>query len=171
MKRILLTGLVCGALAGCTGPYPADAYYGAPGYGYGAPGYGYGAAGYGYGAPGYGGAASAAAPAGGLQQARLACNDTYPVKIGNYRAHADCVNAAVERYGLAGESHPELVRLQEQARATLSGKIDQGVISAHTGEKKMNQADQLLAEARRQRDAGQGAAADRSVARVEALLQ
>src|SRR5262249_43750260 len=166
MKRILLTGLVCGVLAGCTGPYPLDAYYGAPGYGYAAPGYGYGAPGYGYGAP-----AAAAAPAGRLQQARLACNPTHPVKIGKSRAHADCVNAAVERYALAGAPHPDLVRIQEQARVTLSGKIDQGVISAHTGERKMNEADQLLEEAKRQRDAGQTAAADRSLARVEALLR
>lgn len=156
MRKTVLTGLVCGALAGCAPPYGAP-YPGAP----------YGAAPY-PGPPPYGAPVGAG---GTLQGARQACTDAYPAKIGNYLPHAECVNAAVERYAMASEPHPDLVRVQERARTTLSQKIDQRQLSIRAGEQKMSEADRLVSAARRERDAGNAAAADRNLAQVEALLQ
>ena len=144
MKRELMLGLVCAGLAGCAMP-PAGAPYGAVPYG--------------------------APPTGSLQSARQACNDAYPPRVGNYLPHADCVNQAVERYALPTEAHPDLVRVQESVRVTLSEKIDRGRISVQSGERKMAEADTLIVQAKRERDSGNAAAADRSVARIEALLQ
>jgi hypothetical protein len=111
------------------------------------------------------------APAFDLQSARRACNDTYPPKLGNYLPHAQCVNAAVERYALATEPHPDLLRVQENARVVLSEQVDAGTLSVQAGERKMAQADSLIADARRQRDAGNVAAAEQKVAQIGGLLQ
>jgi hypothetical protein len=50
---------------------------------------------------------------GDLRSAREACNRQYPRRVGNYLPHAQCVNAAVERYALPTASHPDPNRLQE----------------------------------------------------------
>jgi len=50
---------------------------------------------------------------GDLRSAREACNREYPRRVGNYLPHAQCVNAAVERYALPTASHPDPIRLQE----------------------------------------------------------
>src|SRR5271167_395776 len=44
---------------------------------------------------------------GDLHSAREACNREYPRRVGNYLPHAQCVNAAVERYALPTASHPD----------------------------------------------------------------
>jgi hypothetical protein len=123
-----------------------------------------------YGIPPFGGPA-AAPPTGSLQSARQACNTTYPPHIGNYLPHAQCVNAAVESYAMPSERYPDLVRLQEQARTVVSQQIDDRTISVRAGENKMSAADKLIAEARRERDVGHAAAADRNVERLQAMLQ
>ena len=109
--------------------------------------------------------------AGDLQSAREACNREYPPRIGNYLPHADCVNAAVERYALPTARHPDLIRLQEGVRAALSGKVDRRQISVSAGERRMAQADGLVAAAERERDAGNDAAASRRVAAIEEMLR
>ena len=50
---------------------------------------------------------------GDLRSAREACNRQYPRRVGSYLPHAQCVNAAVERYALPTASHPDPIRLQE----------------------------------------------------------
>ena len=109
--------------------------------------------------------------AGDLQSARQACNQAYPPRIGNYLPHAHCVNAAIEAYALAAERHPDLIRLQEEVRTTLSEKVDRRRISVRDGERQMAEADKLVAEAGRARDAGHPAAASRRIATVEAMLR
>src|SRR5438270_4695172 len=60
--------------------------------------------------------------AGDLPSARQACNQAYPPKVGNYLPHAHCVNAAIEAHALPAARYPDLVRLQEEVRTTLSEK-------------------------------------------------
>jgi hypothetical protein len=111
-------------------------------------------------------------PLGGdLQSAREACNRAYPPRIGNYLLHADCVNAAVERYALPTARHPDLIRLQEEVRSALSDKVDRRRIGVRDGEQRMAEADRLITAAERDRDAGNNAAAARRLATVEGMLR
>jgi hypothetical protein len=149
MRHALAIGLLCGALGACAlppmgGPPPRASYQPPP---------------------------AAVPPAhDDLKAARQACNTTYPAQIGNYLAHANCVNEAVERYGLKSSRYPDLVRLQEQVRSQLSARIDQRTISARDGEQQMVEADRAITAAQRERDAAHQDAADQHVARVEAML-
>jgi hypothetical protein len=106
-----------------------------------------------------------------LQSARLACNRKYPPQIGNYAAHATCVNAAVDRYALPGARYPDLVRLQEQVRSQLSSRIDGGAISPTDGQQQMEEADKAIDQAEHERSAAHPDAAAGELARVQALLQ
>ena len=108
---------------------------------------------------------------GDLQSAREACNRAYPPRIGNYLPHADCVNAAVERYALPTARHPDLIRLQEEVRSALSDKVDRRRIGVRDGEHRMAEADRLITAAERDRDAGNNAAAARRVTTVEGMLR
>ena len=108
---------------------------------------------------------------GDLRSAREACNRVYPRRIGNYLPHAQCVNAAVERYALPTASHPDLIRLQEGVRAALSDKVDRRQIGVSAGERRMAEADRLVVMAERERDAGNDAAAARRVAGIEEMLR
>jgi len=106
-----------------------------------------------------------------LRSAREVCNREYPRRVGNYLPHAQCVNATVERYALPTASHPDLIRLQEGVRAALSDKVDRRQISVSAGERRMAEADRLVAAAERERDAGNDAAATRRVAAIEEMLR
>jgi hypothetical protein len=108
---------------------------------------------------------------GDLRSARETCDREYPRRVGNYLPHAQCVNAAVERYALPTVSYPDLIRLQERVRAALSDKIDRRQISVSAGERRMAEADRLVAVAERERDAGNDAAAVRRVAAIEEMLR
>ena len=108
---------------------------------------------------------------GDLRSAREACNRDYPRRVGNYLPHAHCVNAAVDTYALPGARHPDLVRLQEEVRASLSDKIDRRRLNVSAGERRMAEADRLVAAAERERDAGNNAAAAKRVAAIEELLR
>jgi hypothetical protein len=111
------------------------------------------------------------APTGDLSGARLACNERYPAKIGNYLPHALCVNAAIESFALPGSRHPEIVRIQEDIRASLAGQVDRRQISLEAGKHKMNQADAWVAEIQRDRDLGNQAAAARRMKALDAMLR
>ena len=108
---------------------------------------------------------------GDLQSAREACNRAYPPRIGNYLPHADCVNAAVERYALPTARHPDLIRLQEEVRSALSDKVDRRRIGVRDGEHRMAEADRLITAAERDRDAGNEKAASRRIAAIEEMLR
>jgi hypothetical protein len=111
-------------------------------------------------------------PLGGdLQSAREACNRAYPPRIGNYRPHADCVNAAIEAYALPNSPHPDLIRLQEEVRVALSDKVDRRRIAVHEGERRMAEADRLVTAAERDRAAGNEKAASRRIAAIEEMLR
>jgi len=113
-----------------------------------------------------------APPIGGdLQTTREACNRQYPMRVGNYLPHANRVNAAIESYALPGARYPDLIRLQAQVRATLSAKIDSRRITVQAGQRRMAEADRLVAAAERDRDAGDQRAADRRVAAIEQMLK
>lgn len=109
-------------------------------------------------------------PPGDLQADRLLCNERYPERIGNYAAHADCVNAAVERDAIPGARHPDLVRLQERLRSKYSAQIDDRQVSPRAGAQQMKHVDDLVAVVTRERDAGRTAAADRRLTELRALL-
>ena len=64
--------------------------------------------------------------------------------VGDEPAHAQCVNAVV-RCALPTASHPDLIRLQEGVRAALSDKVDRRQISASAGERRITEADRLVA--------------------------
>jgi hypothetical protein len=108
---------------------------------------------------------------GDLKSAREACNRDHPRRIGNYLPHAHCVNAAIEAYALPTARHPDLVRMQEEVRVSLSDRIDRRRLSVSAGERRMAEADRLVAAAERERDAGNNAAAARRVAAIEEMLK
>ena len=108
---------------------------------------------------------------GDLQSAREACNRAYPPRIGNYRPHADCVNAAVERYALPTARYPDLIRLQEEVRSALSDRVDRRRIGVRDGERRMAEADRLITAAERDRAAGNEKAASRRIAAIEEMLR
>jgi hypothetical protein len=110
-------------------------------------------------------------PGGNLKSAREACNAQYPQRIGNFLPHAQCVNDAVERYAMASEPYPDLIRLQEDIRASLSGKIDRRRITPQTGARRMAEADRLVEQARRERGAGADKAASRRLATLNSMLR
>ena len=112
------------------------------------------------------------APFGGdLAAARQLCNQQYPRWIGNYLPHAACVNDAVERLAIPTARYPDLIRLQENARALLSEKIDMRKLSVRTGERRMAQVDLLVAQAERDRDIGDEAGARRRIAAIDSMLR
>jgi hypothetical protein len=108
---------------------------------------------------------------GDLKSAREACHRDYPRRIGNYLPHAHCVNAAIEAYALPTARHPDLVRMQEEIRASLSDRIDRRQLSVSAGERRMAEADRLIAAAERERDAGNNSAASKRVAAIEKILR
>src|SRR6266436_7437483 len=108
---------------------------------------------------------------GDLRSAREACDREYPRRVGNYLPHAQCVNAAIERYALPTASYPDLIRLQEGVRAALSDKVDRRQIRLSAGERRMAEADRLVGVAGRERDAGNDAAATRRVVAIEEILR
>lgn len=110
-------------------------------------------------------------PPGDLSADRRACNQSYPMGPGNYAAHAQCVNAAVERDAVPFARYPDLVRLQEELRLKYSAQIDRGVISPRDGERRMAEADNLVNAATRERDRGRPAAADHRIDRLQAMAQ
>jgi hypothetical protein len=110
-------------------------------------------------------------PPGDLSADRASCTKQYPQHIGNYLAHAQCVNAAVERDAIPFARYPDLVRLQERLRAKYSGLIDQRVLSAREGERKMAEADELVNAAIHDRDVGRRDVAERRLDRLQAMLE
>jgi hypothetical protein len=142
MRRNLAIVLLCGGLAACSVPSPFEGMV-----------------------PPLG------TPPGDLAADRAACNKTYPPRVGNYAAHAECVNAAVERDAIPYSRYPDLVRLQEQLRVKYSTQIDQGVLSPREGERRMTEADELVNGAIRDRDTGRATVADHRIDRLQAMLQ
>ena len=106
-----------------------------------------------------------------LWDARQACNRQYPRRIGSYLPHAACVNDAVERFAIGQARYPDLVRLQEDVRVSLSDKIDAREITVRTAEHKMRRVDTLVAQASRDRDAGKPKSANRHIAAIDRILR
>lgn len=111
------------------------------------------------------------APPGNLTADRASCNQEYPPHIGNYLAHAQCVNAAVERDAIPLARYPDLVRVQEQLRIKYSGLIDRRALSPREGERKMTEVDELVNAAIHDRDVGRRAVAERRIDRLQAMLE
>ena len=111
------------------------------------------------------------APLGDLRSARQACNDAYPRRVGNYLPHARCVNAAVEAYAVPGSRNADLIRLQAELRETLSERIDRKRLSVQAAERRMSEADRLVAQAESDRAAGNEKAASRRIAAIEEMLR
>ena len=108
---------------------------------------------------------------GDLQSARAACNESYPKRVGNYLPHARCVNAAIETYAVPSAKNPDLMRLQAEVREALSERIDRHRLSVQAGERRMADADRLIAEAEQERAAGNETAAARHVSAIERMLR
>lgn len=153
MRHKLVIGLLCSGLAACANSPPAPMIYPAPVISLAPP------------------APMQPVPLGDLATDRQACNAAHPPKIGNYLPHAECVNAAIERHALPSARYPDLVRLQERLRIRYSAQIDDGTITAETGEKNMGEADELIGNTIRERDAGRSEAANDRVASLQAVLQ
>jgi len=118
-----------------------------------------------------GGCVVAPGTMGDLKTARASCNDQYPARIGNYLPHAQCVNAAIETYALPSARHADLIRLQAQVRASLSEKVDRRRLTVQAGERRMAEADRLVAAAQREREAGNEKAASKRIAALEQMLK
>ena len=108
---------------------------------------------------------------GDLAADRRACDKSAPAAPGNYVAHAQCINAAVERDAIPFARYPDLVRMQEQARIKYSTLIDRGVLSPRDGERRMAEVDALVDGATSDRDRGAHVAANHRVDRLQSLLQ
>jgi hypothetical protein len=108
---------------------------------------------------------------GNLAADREACNRSAPAAHGGYVAHAQCINAAVERDAIPFARYPDLVRMQEQLRIKYSTLIDRGALSPRDGERRMAEADALVVGAMRDRDRGNRKTADHRVDRLQAMLQ
>jgi hypothetical protein len=141
MRREVLIGLMCGGLAACVAPIAHPPP-----------------------------AANAPVLGSDLASARLACNKAYPAGIGDYTPHAECVNAAVERFAVPGARYPDLVRLQEEARVKISRRIDSGAISPQGGETQMTRVDDAIDAAERERNLSHPTEADEQIARIAAIL-
>ena len=146
-------------------------YYGSPYYYYGSPYYYYGTRVVYHPPPRASYRQQVTASHDDLTAARLACDNAHPMRIGNYLPHADCVNAAVDRYALGPSRYPDLVRLQEQVRSEISERMDERAISPREGEEQMAAADTTIGAAERERDAAHTEAADQHIAQVEAMLK
>ena len=118
-----------------------------------------------------GGCVVAPGTMGDLKTARASCNDQYPARIGNYLPHAQCLNAAIETYALPSARHADLIRLQAQVRASLSEKVDRRRLTVQAGERRMAEADRLVAAAQREREAGNEKAASKRIAALEQMLK
>ena len=64
-----------------------------------------------------------------LRAARQACDAQYPRQVGQYVAHARCVNEAIDRIALPISEHPDLVKRQQATRMELSIRVDRREIS------------------------------------------
>lgn len=120
------------------------------------------------------GAASCATPlppSGDLRFDRQACDKAHPPQVGNYAAHAKCVNAAVESDAIPQARHPDLVRLQEQFRLKYSLQTDYRVLTAQGAARKMAEIDAMVAKVEHDRSSGHADAADKLLRRIEAMLQ
>jgi hypothetical protein len=148
MRRELFIGLLCGGLGACGVPRPEVL----PRVSLEPP-------------------PAAAVAQGDLHSARLACNTAYPAQIGNYAPHASCVNAAVERYALAGAPYPDLIQLQEQLRVQISARIDSKAISPQAGERQMAEADRAIDAAEQARNAAHPEAANQQITRLQTMVQ
>jgi hypothetical protein len=142
MRRAIAVAVLCGGLAACSVPSPFQAWVPVLG-----------------------------TVPGNLVADRQACNSSYPAQVGDYLAHAQCVNAAVERDAIPYARYPDLVRLQEQLRVKYSALIDRGALPPGEGERRMAEADEIVSAAMRDRDTGRSAIADHRVDRLEAMLQ
>jgi len=111
-----------------------------------------------------------AAGPGDLATARAACDQQFPQRIGNYLAHARCVNTAVDRFVLPTTRYPDLIGMQQKMRMSLSARIDRRTISEQAASARMDQADALVAQVHRERDAGDQTAAARDQAALNALV-
>ena len=106
-----------------------------------------------------------------LGTARQAGNQQHPRGIGDYLPHAVCVNEAIERLAAPVARYPDLVRLQEDARVSLSDKIDAKEISVRSGERRMRRVDTLIAQASHDRDTGNDGSADHRIATIDRIMR
>ena len=88
-----------------------------------------------------------------LRAARQACEAQYPRQVGQYVAHARCVNEAIDRIALPISEHPDLVKRQQATRMELSIRVDRREISPEDAALVMARSDTEAADMAHQRDA------------------
>ncbi len=110
-------------------------------------------------------------PSGDLRVDRQACDKAYPSQVGNYAAHAKCVNAAVESDAIPRARYPDLIRLQEQFRLKYSLQADNRVLTPQAAARKMAEIDAMVAKIEHDRSSGHTDAAEKLLHRIEAMLR
>jgi hypothetical protein len=88
-----------------------------------------------------------------LRAARQACDAQYPRQVGQYEAHARCVNEAIDQIALPLSEYPDLVKGQQATRMELSIRVDRGEISPEDAALVMARADTEAADMAHRRDA------------------
>jgi hypothetical protein len=142
MRRMLLIGLMAGGLAACNIPsFMPEPDLGTP------------------------------IPPGDFAGSVRACESSAPRRVGDYLAHAQCVNTAEDNYRLPYSPYGDLIRLHQQLRLKLATEIDSGAIAPLAGERKLAEIDDLIAAAEHDRDTGHAAVAEHRVEALQALLQ
>ncbi len=102
---------------------------------------------------------------------RQSCDTAYPHQVGNYFAHAKCVNAAVENVAIPRARYPDLVRLQEQSPLKHSAQTDSGVFPVSGAARKMAEVDEMVTRIEHARSSGHATVPDQLLNRIEAMLQ
>ena len=72
---------------------------------------------------------------------------------------------------MPGSRNADLIRLQAELRETLSERIDRKRLSVQAAERRMSEADRLVAQAESDRAAGNEKAASRRIAAIEEMLR
>jgi hypothetical protein len=110
-------------------------------------------------------------PSGDLRIDRQSCDNAHPRQVGNYVAHAKCVNAAIESDAIPRARYPDLVRLQEQFRLKYSAQADNRVLTAQAAARKMVDVDDMVARIEHARTSGRADDANKLLHHIEAMLQ
>jgi hypothetical protein len=101
-----------------------------------------------------------------LQVARAACDAQYPSRVGVYVAHAKCVNDAIDRFAISRSPYPDLVRLQQAMRLSLSARVDRGEMSPEDAQLAMARSDAEITNTAMSRNATKDAATTNAIADV-----
>jgi hypothetical protein len=106
-----------------------------------------------------------------LDAYKAACDSQWPRVVGNYSAHAQCVNDGLTLVGPRLGMHPDLLDILKAARLSLSAKVDRREIPPEDAELKFAQLKSELTSEQHRRDADRAARAAALLGAAGAVIQ